>query len=321
MKQPIKTAVILLAAGYLSGIAHAEFGISAGASFNFKASFRSTSYQQEIQNDPGTATAGTDHFYDDGYNRVDNSGNVGNLTSFWGYQNASQDDGAGNIIMSSSRTTYEASASSVDQSEAQPAIELYWQKDLTENKPWDLGLRVALLWQHIEIENRSVTGATTETISDSYAYTAQPPSAPFNGSFTGPNYLLSDIPTRSITYTSDAGMLTTSEIDADLFTLKFGPTLSCELTEKVRLTASAGGAVAWIDSDFSYSSGSRDSKTDWLFGAYAGADIQYLVGKRWGIFSGAAYTLLENFDQQAGDRSVELQFDDSYTLRAGIFFK
>src|SRR5436190_1497673 len=35
-------------------------------------------------------TAGPDYQFDDGYVKVDSTGNAGGFTSFWGYQNASQ---------------------------------------------------------------------------------------------------------------------------------------------------------------------------------------------------------------------------------------
>lgn len=305
-KQIKKTTIVLFAAGCLAGTSHAEFGVSAGASFNYKANFRSSV-------NSGAAVAGADHFYDDGYNRVDSSGNAGNQTTYWGYQNASQydpagDGGNGTITMHSTMNSSES------QEEAQPALEIYWQHDFTENERWNIGVRTAVRWQRIEIDN------TATTIADAYSLGGIiPPGAPFDGSFAGPNAVLSDTPVRTLT----AGA--TRTIDANLFGFDFGPTLSLTLTEKLRLTASVGGTVAWIRSDFSYSDGTlasgSDTKQDWLLGTYAGADLQYQIGEHWGIFAGAAYTCLQDFNQQAGDRSAELEFGDSYTLRSGLFFQ
>jgi hypothetical protein len=49
--------------------------------------------QCQSQTDPGPATGGVDHFYDDGYVRVDATGNAGGQTWFWGYEHASQIQG------------------------------------------------------------------------------------------------------------------------------------------------------------------------------------------------------------------------------------
>ena len=44
-------------------------------------------------------------FYDDGYNRVDTSGNRDGLTWFWGYENASQVPGNDTVVMHSATAT------------------------------------------------------------------------------------------------------------------------------------------------------------------------------------------------------------------------
>jgi len=324
MKKMNKIIPTLLIAAGLTGSARAEFGVSAGATFNYKADFRSTAAAQPRATQPGAATAGVDHFYDDGYNRVDSSGNFGNETTYWGYQNASQDNG-GSITMNSAQTVIDANGSSGSQNEAQPALEVYWQKDLTENDRWNFGLRTALRWQRIELDSRTVNSTTIETISDTYSYVGIPPGAPFNGSFAGPNFLLSDIPVRNISSAPGASIVASRTLDANLFGFDFGPTLSLNLTKKLRAVVSAGGTVAWMRSDFSYSDGAlasgNDTKEDWMLGAYVGADLQYQIGEHWGIFGGAAYTKLQNFDQQVDGRSAELQFGDSYTLRTGLFFR
>jgi len=308
------------------GSALAEFGVSAGASFNFKADFQTAAQPQGFANDAGAdaAGAGADHIYDDGYNRVDSSDNAGNLTTYWGYDNASQDHG-GSITMNSAQTILDAQSSSGEQNDAQPALELYWQTDLTTNERWNIGIRAALRWQRVDLDSRAVYSSTVETISDTYAYAGIVPGASFDGSFAGPNFLLSDDPSRSITFADGASFAASRTLEADLFAFDLGPTLSFDFTEKLRLTGSIGGTVAWIDSEFNYSderfSEGKDSKQDWLFGAYASADLSYQIGEHWGLFGGAAYTRLQDFDQQVDGRSTELQFGDSYTLRAGLFFR
>jgi len=324
MKKQMKITVILFATGYFAGAAHAEFGVSAGATFNYKADFRNVAKAQGFANNPGTTASGTDHFYDDGYNRVDSSGNVGNLTTYWGYQDASQNTG-GSVTMSSAQRIIDPQSSSGEQNEAQPAIEIYWQEDLTENERWNLGLRVALSWQRIDLDSKALYSTTIETVSDTYDYTGILPGAPFDGSFAGPNFLISDVPSRTTTYAAGSALIARRDIHADLFALNLGPTLSFDFTEKLRLTASIGGTIAWIDSEFTYHDESfaqgHGAEQEWLFGAYAEADLQYQMGERWGIFGGVAHTRLEDFDQQVDGRSAQLQFDDSYSVRAGIFFQ
>ena len=113
MNKQIKTGLSLLVVGCCVGNLSAEFGVSAGGAFNAKARFGSTADVLPFANDPGAATPGTDHNYDDGYNRVDSSGNAGGMTSDWGYQNGSQYNAVnGTIRMNSAQTTINPAASS-----------------------------------------------------------------------------------------------------------------------------------------------------------------------------------------------------------------
>jgi len=324
MNKRTKKILLLCASTCLAGVARAEFGVSAGASFNYKAKFQTRSEQQGRLTNPGSLNAATDHFYDDGYNRVDSSGNAGDLTSYWGYQNASQDN-AGSLTINSAQTIIDQQSSSTQQSDPLPAIEIYWQSDLTENERWNLGLRAALRWQRIDFDSSAIYNTTVETLSDTYTYTGILPGAPFNGSLTGPNFLMGDTPNRTYSYANGDNITVFRKIKADIFALDLGPTLSVDLTDKTRLTTSIGGTIAWINSEFSYRDGSfakgEDTEQEWLFGAYAGADLQYLIGEHWGIFGGAVYTRLENYNQQVDGCSSELQFEDSYTIRAGLFIR
>jgi hypothetical protein len=334
MKKPLKKATILFVTGCLAGLVRAEFGVSAGASFNYKANFKSSAITLPRAFDPGTTAAGTDHFYDDGYNRVDSSGNLGGQTTYWGYQdsvsqyNPLGDGGNGTITMNSSQTTLAAGSSSEDQSELQPAMEVYWQQDLTENKKWNLGVRVASRWQRIELANRALSGTTYTRISDTYSLGGSPvPADPYSGPFSGwPLTTLDDSPlTRTLSSGIGPAISTTRKLDANIFALDVGPTASLNIIDNLSAAASAGGTVAWIQSDFSYSDGtlasgnSSDGKC--LFGAYVGIDLRYKFSERWGVFAGAAYNLLQDFYQEAEGRSAELQFGNSYTVRAGIFFQ
>ena len=314
--------------GGLTGAAHAELGVSAGASFNYKAKFNSAKAVQLRATNPGADAAGTDHIYDDGYNRVDSSLNYDNKTVYWGYRDASQyDKDAGTLTMNSSRTTLDAGSSSETGEDIQPALELYWQTDLTENKRWNFGVRAALRWQNIRLDNHVMRGTTIDTISDTYSLNGNvPPGASFSGVEDGYGYaLLDDRPNRLETSAAGPSVLATRKLNANLFGLDVGPTASLNIIEDLSVVASAGGTVAWMQSHFSYSDGdlASGSSTDGkcLLGVYTGIDLQYKFSDRWGVFAGASYNLLQDFDQHDDGRSAELQFGNSYTVRAGIFFQ
>src|SRR5476651_2185607 len=68
------------------------FGINLKAEFN-----NNTPVLNNVN--PGPASGGANHTYNDGYVLVDNSGDAGGLTTYWGYQNASQYNAAGSGSM------------------------------------------------------------------------------------------------------------------------------------------------------------------------------------------------------------------------------
>ena len=327
----LKYIVLMLVTGCWAGAANAEFGVSVGGSFDYKASFESAPLVLPPANNPGLAAAGSNHFYDDGYNRVDSSGSFGGQTTFWGYIKDSQydaagDGGNGTITMSSAYSTMHAGHSAGESDGAQPALEAYWKTDLAGEGRWNIGFRAALGWQHIEVDSAAHYGTSVTTVSDQYALAGViPPGSPFSGSYEGPNALLGDDPMRTVLSAPGSDVMLRQSIEADLFTLNLGAALSIDLSERLSTVISAGPTLAWIRSDFSCSSdlsgraGASDSET--LAGAYAAADLQYRIGERSGLFFGVARSALQNFSQQADVFEGELEFDDSYAFRVGLFFR
>src|SRR5687768_12119511 len=61
-----------------------RFSLGARIGLNFKGNFSVT------RSNPGPPTGGANHNYDDGYVRLDSSGNAGGLTWNWGYDDTSQ---------------------------------------------------------------------------------------------------------------------------------------------------------------------------------------------------------------------------------------
>lgn len=316
---------IVWSAGCMFGTARAEVGLSLGLSFGQKASFSSEQLTVPRATDPGAATAGIDHFYDDGFNRVDSSGNFANQTTFWGYQNDSQYDasGSGTITMNSTETTVGPSRSS-GTGDGLPSLELYWQKNFSENERWNYGIKLAGRWQRIKVDGSSASDSTMEIISDTYELNGViPPSAPFEGSYAGPNAFLGDTPTRNITTTAGDLLQSSRTVEGHLLGFDFGPSASVSLSERFDVTGSLGGTLAYAHSTFSYRDGNvasgSTSDNDWLLGLYAGADLQYRVGDDWGIFGGTFYNYLQGLTQEVDNRKAELDFDGVFGIRIGFY--
>jgi len=325
MKKPVKSIYLYSVAVFTAVQAVAEFGISAGGSANYKAGFRNRAQAQSYRSNFGAAAAGVDHYYDDGFNRVDNTGNQGNQTTLWGYQNAAQDNG-GTLTMNSSRTVVNQQGSSASDSGIQPSLEIYWQDMLTDYEKWNFGLRVAWRWQRIELDGSGFYDTAIETVSDTYTYAGTLPSAPYDSGLIGATDVrMGDVPERSYRQRAGRSFRASREIESDLTALDLGPLVSYDIAKDLRIVFSVGGTLAWMSGDFSYrddiyGSGS-DNSNDWLIGFYYGADLQYLLTENWGVFAGCLQHRLEDFSQSTEGRSAELQFDDSYSFRFGVFLR
>lgn len=331
MKKQIKMmGVAMAAAGTLTGPVQAEFGVGIGAAFKYDADFSSKAEVQPRATDPGAATGGTDHFYDDGFNRVSSLGTMLGLTSYWGYDDASQYDSAGNgsIAMNSAQTTIDAaSSSSVDGEDFQPVVQLYWNYEFSEKEGRRFGLRSALRWQQIEIDGQVNLQTTIDTITDTYAGpgVGWVPLAPgVDGSFSGPNALLTDVPVRTTSSAAGEIISASRKLEADLFAFDLGPTLSFDVSKSMRLVGSAGGTLGWVMGDFSYTDGDyangSDSESSFTYGVYAELDLQFMLGDRWGWFAGLSANYMDEVEFSIEGRSADLNLTGC-SCSGGVFFR
>src|SRR5271154_337395 len=101
--------------------------------------------------------------YDDGYVRTDQTGNSGSLTSFWGYNNASQYNPAGNggsgTIAMHSITSYATSGSSKEDGAPFPGFDMAYGDNLWYWKHARVGWELGFGLLPISIKNTSPMSA------------------------------------------------------------------------------------------------------------------------------------------------------------------
>lgn len=279
--------------------------------FNFKADFQNSApYFNPVS--PGPASGGANHTYDDGYVRVDSSGNLGGRTSNWGYQNSSQVAGDAmqfHAIHSSSSTAVA--------DDPQYGAELTYQRVLgrvfsSSSANW--GLEVGLGYTDLDL--RKNTDGTAPVTTDTYPLNGVlPPGPGYNGPFDGPGPLLGDTPTRT---TTSANRRSRQKLSGDLFSIRLGPFVEWNLTSKLSVAGSLGITVAptYVDYDFSesvsvaggdtYTASGHSSKSKLLYGPYLGGMIRYDFSKHWGVYVGAQFQNLRDLKQSIGSRTARL---------------
>jgi hypothetical protein len=310
-----------------------KFSLSYRAVFNSRASFSNLGGFPALTN-PGPATGGTDHVYDDGFNRVDGSGNAGGLTTFWGYQNASQLPGNDTVVMNSSTAAATGASRNLD-GDPQHGFELSYNHEigrLDHNIRW--GIEAAFNWTSFTFGDARSFNTDVTTISDAYALNGIiPPLPPFSGTAAGPGPLIGDTPTRTTALVPGGGATSGSRsIDASIYGLRVGPYLELPLCQRCSLTLGAGFTVAVIDSEFrinenttiagvgTQSFAARNSRADCLPGGYFSGQFNFAVTDRVSLFTGAQYQHLTRFSQQTAGRRANLDLGNTIAWTAGISF-
>jgi hypothetical protein len=309
------TPFALQGADYPDDLNRFSFGPRFG--LNYKGDFHNNPVN------PGPATGGADHFYNDGYVRLDSSGDAGGLTSNWGYQNASQVVGN---TMQFHAIQSSGAASTTDN--PQYGGELVYQRVLGFLSPdssscWGLEMGFG----YTDIDLRQNQSGTVPVTTDTYQLNGvNPPGPGYNGSFNGPGALLGDTPTRG---TSFASLATRDKLSGSLFSFRLGPFIEWHFTHKLSVSGSVGLTLAptRLDYDFSETTAlagggtlvasGHSSQTKLLYGPFVGAAIHYDFTRNWDIYVGAQFQNLTDMEQSVAGRSARFDPGATVNLTAG----
>jgi len=266
---------------------------------NFKADFRNNAVN------PGPATPGADHTYNDGYVLVDSGTGTDNLTQNWNYKYASQYNSVNDTMR-----FLQSNPSSVTDN-PQYGAELVYQRVIgplpfLSSGRW--GLEAGFGFTDLDLRD-NLSGTATV---DSFQLYGSPPQ-PGNGGISGaPQALLNDTPTRAA-----ATLTGYQKLSGQMFSLRLGPFAEWNFTRKLSLAASVGLTLAptTVDYDFSetatlaggtYAASGHSSKTKLLYGPYVGGMLRYAFNKSWGVYVGARFQNLTDLEQSVGGHTARL---------------
>lgn len=265
---------------------------------------------------PGSQGGGIDHTYDDGSVLVDSSGNFGGKTWNWAYTRPEQIVGD-SLVVSAQQAT---GGSSDDKDSFHHGIDLSYGYRIGDDHGWGWGLEMGFSYFNLT-ENPA---NASSLLLDAYALNGiAVPSAPYSGSFGGPGPLISDSPTRF------AGSMSSS-VDASFYGFRIGPFVELPVTQRGTVVLSAGVSLLVVESDFSYSQSAtvpggglfsvrhETSDSDLLVGGYLSAGFVYRLNDHMNIQLGVQYQKSGTFDQDAGDKRLELDLDNPVSLNVGF---
>jgi len=335
MKKPFFALTLALTSGSLAASLQAQeaasdnpnwfsvgpqFGLNLNARFKYVGNVNPAS--------PGPATGGGAYrTYDDGFLRVDSSGDAGGRTWNWGYQNAGQVQGSTLTMHSSSA----AVNGTLDQNDdPQTGFDLTFGRRLGTVLGGQWGWQAAFDFTAISIHDHQPLAGTGTLISDSYSLgNVTPPPAPYSGSFYGPGVLLGDTPTR--TTASETVLIAGSRtLDAQVYALRLGPYYEYAFGKhwSGRLGGGLALAVAHTQYSFNETITFGDGQVADHNGSSAGVEFQaggYLEGKllyamtpRTSLFAGAQYECLGAFSRNAGNEQAQLDMNNAVYVRFGV---
>jgi hypothetical protein len=340
----LQLAILLapLAAGY-GARADQDFTnrltLSARFGFNISARFKGVSGLTAPAAGSRNTPRGDAYNYDDGYLLADSSGNFGGQSWYWGYDDSTRQVFGNSILLS--RNAFSGSSKTVS-ADGDPALgfELAYTRPLGAMGQLKYGFEAAGNYLNISLRNTRPTPASVSRVTDAYAFTpgTTPPEAtpsnPYQGSYDGNGFLVSDTPSpqTSAIVANGASIVGHRDFDANVWGLRLGPALEYPISRRFKLAASGGLAAAWIDADASWSEAAQISGvrgpaltgsghgSDFLWGFYVSGTATYDLTERWSLVGGAQYQFLDQYQHTFGGRSVVVDFSQTILVTLGVGF-
>lgn len=309
-----------------------HFRIGALVGFNLQAHFSTSGQLTLPQGNPGTPGGGQNHDYDDGYVRVDATGNSGNLTWNWGYDSAAQLQGNQLAFHSvqSYDTTGTSSSATVD-SGAQIGFDAAYGGTLTRLAGGTLGWEVGFGFLPSKItENQSLSANVTRLVHTYDTGGIQLPQAPYQGSYEGPGPTISDQAVETVTALAGVPLNSSQTLDVTLYNLRLGPTLQWELHPRVAVVVSAGAAIGVVTGDLKYhdtlqfadgttaDNQGESGDTQFIYGGYVSGTLLCHLVKNGDLYLGLQYLPMSSATFSGSGREAKLDLTGGLYLSAGV---
>jgi hypothetical protein len=293
-----------------------------------------------LSGQPGPAgVSGVNHIYDDGYVKVDATGNAGGYTGYWGYQNASQYNAAAQTLTMHSANSYSTGNGSADENGPNVGIEASYGTDLWRlNREMRIGWEIgAALTPMRIVDNEPLAATVSQSAFTFNTGSIVVPTAPYNGGPGGPGVAeptIHDVATAQPGMTVPGTVTGERKLDLMLYTFRLGPTFTWDFMPRAGLLVSAGPAMGLVSGAYRFdetittmsggsihNSGSIGTLRT-VFGGYANAGLLVRVGEGWDLYLGAQYMPLGtvNMNGPGREASLDLRQTEEFTLGMGWSF-
>jgi len=315
-----------------------RFSLSGRVGFGISAHFKGISVVPVPTSNRKTP-GGETYNYDDGYVLTHNTGNFGGQTWNWGYDNSASQVSGNNILLG--RNTSGSIGSSKAEDDPGFGAELVYTRILGGSASVHYGFEAAINYLNFSVSDNRSYAASVSRQTDAFPFTpgttppGATPSNPYQGSFQGPGFVISDTPISSSTAVAPGTGVSTGHrnFDANIWGIRIGPCLEFPLSENLKLGVSGGFAAALVDADASWSesivisgaagptiSGSGHN-ADIVLGGYIAANAAWELSEQWSIVASAQYQYLSRYEHSFGGRTVEADLTHGFFITLGVGYK
>jgi hypothetical protein len=306
-----------------------NFRIGMQLGLNIKADFKTSGTLPLSTKNPGVSGQQGNHEFDDGYIRMDDTGNALGRTSYWGAQNPSQN--AGGELVFHHADSFQSASTANHSGDDSPYIgfEVAYGATLRRWGHSRLGWEFGFGFLPIGIKDRTgLTGNLTYT-----PWSVDPgivlPNFPYDGSKSGIGPTIPGDPTEGGQITTPGTLTGTRSLDLTLYSFRLGPTYYWHFAPKWGVSASAGPALGIVDGEYRFDeTGStagvtthvtgKFSNSDFIFGGYVNGLVLYRLQDNGDLFAGVQFMSLTSSQFSRGGRSAKLDPSGGFYFTAGV---
>ncbi len=320
-----------------------HFGASLPVWLNAKAKFTATR-----ATNPGPAAGGAvDRTYDDGYNRVDSTGNAPAIpggppsTSFFGYASDAQVNnavGAGTLDLHSVELNGGGYTRSLD-NQPFPGLDLFYRYDWRASGKWRLSWEAGVAYNCFKWQQNGDPNSTVNLITDVFqlgGVTLFPGAAPYSG----PSVALPGSPVIGSTPTRTQGNAAASvtgprRLELHAVQLRLGPALDWVPNDKWSVGVQGGLALGVGFSKLSYAEqitvatpsiavinqAGQSSRTHGWVGWFSAVRASRKLNEHWDAHVELRHLWQETLQHHGVNRSAEINLSSGLGIGTGVSYR
>jgi len=256
-------------------------------------------------------------------------------TSDWGYDNAGALSGSTLTLHGvSSYTTEGGGLTSQGNDGAIPGLDMAYGGNLWYWKHARVGWDLGFAWLPISLSGGSSGTVTANSLTYKFStgniIVPGAPGTPYQGGSLGYGPSIPSTPySTNATTAANSPYSSSDQLDVDLYTLRLGPSIYWDVTDRTSVAFGIGPAVGFVDGDLKYNdtvdvggifthNSGQISGTDFTFGGYVNATFLYHLVNNGDIYIGAQYMPMENTTISGGGRSGELNLSGQLYFSLGL---